>query len=308
MKQGVFFLGKGGVGKTTTASAFAAGCAAWGGMDVLAVSLDPAHNLGDVLGTSLREKPSKVGEHLSAMEIDVGKWISRYLASLRKELASTYAYTSVASLDSYFSLLRYSPGTEEYALLWAIKEIVSRYQEYDLVVFDTPPTALTLRFLALPFLSEKWLEGLKGLRTAILERRQTVLRLDPEAPVRGARRPEEDQLYHRLLGLQRRLASLRELFLARSTVVLVVNPDELSLRESIRIRDELTGLRIPIAVVCHNKAREADESWERKIRNAFRTTPVVRIPFREEEALDPDRLPVRELVDRIIDHVRKEQP
>ena len=48
----VFFTGKGGVGKTTVASAVAVALAD-GGRRVLVVSTDPASNLGDVFGTAV---------------------------------------------------------------------------------------------------------------------------------------------------------------------------------------------------------------------------------------------------------------
>ena len=47
-----FFAGKGGVGKTTCAAAFALGRAA-AGARTLVVSVDPAHSLGDALAARL---------------------------------------------------------------------------------------------------------------------------------------------------------------------------------------------------------------------------------------------------------------
>ena len=52
-------MGKGGTGKTTISSALARALSSKG-KDVLAVSLDPAHNLGDVLGCSLSSEPQKI--------------------------------------------------------------------------------------------------------------------------------------------------------------------------------------------------------------------------------------------------------
>ena len=55
----VFFTGKGGVGKTTIASA-AAVALSDAGQRVLLVSTDPASNLADVLGTAVAPEPQPV--------------------------------------------------------------------------------------------------------------------------------------------------------------------------------------------------------------------------------------------------------
>ena len=52
----VFFAGKGGVGKTTCAAAWAI-AEALAGRRVLAISVDPAHSLGDALGVRLSARP-----------------------------------------------------------------------------------------------------------------------------------------------------------------------------------------------------------------------------------------------------------
>jgi arsenite-transporting ATPase len=48
----LFYTGKGGVGKSTMGGG--GGLAAFAAPPVLVVSLDPAHNLGDVFGVTLR--------------------------------------------------------------------------------------------------------------------------------------------------------------------------------------------------------------------------------------------------------------
>ena len=65
----VFFGGKGGVGKTTTASAFALS-AARRDQPVLIVSTDPAHSLGDALGVPLSRAPRRIRPGLDAVELD----------------------------------------------------------------------------------------------------------------------------------------------------------------------------------------------------------------------------------------------
>src|SRR6185503_3146587 len=76
-KEIVIFGGKGGVGKTTAAAAFAlAHARANRDHKLLICSTDPAHSLSDSFNEQIGEFKSGVGgcENLDAMEIDPGKW------------------------------------------------------------------------------------------------------------------------------------------------------------------------------------------------------------------------------------------
>jgi arsenite/tail-anchored protein-transporting ATPase len=42
--------------------------------------------------------------------------------------------------------MQFAPGLEEYALLLAFQHIAAEYADFDVLVFDMPPTALSLRF------------------------------------------------------------------------------------------------------------------------------------------------------------------
>jgi arsenite-transporting ATPase len=55
-----FFIGKGGVGKTTLAAAYAVRAAARSRRRVLLISTDPAHSIADVLGVALGDRPKPV--------------------------------------------------------------------------------------------------------------------------------------------------------------------------------------------------------------------------------------------------------
>lgn len=263
MKSNVFFLGKGGVGKTTLSAAFALALAREG-RRVLVVSLDPAHNLGDALAIKLADQPMPVETGLDAMEIDLQAWVTRYLEDNRKQLSSLYGYTSTLNLDSFFSIMKYSPGIEEYAVLWAIEHIhCNLAPEYDTVVYDTPPTALSLRFLAMPSISTLWIAELAKLRARILEKRGTITRLNPQSPVSSSCVDKsEDSVYGKLGSLRTRLATLEGLFTRQSFVAVVINPDSLSVSEALRIREELTRIGMPLDSVCLNKRGVSDAPWE----------------------------------------------
>ncbi len=65
----ILYTGKGGVGKTSIASATACKIAEEG-KKVLIMSTDQAHSLGDSFDVKLSNEPIKVSENLYAMEID----------------------------------------------------------------------------------------------------------------------------------------------------------------------------------------------------------------------------------------------
>lgn len=262
MINNAFFLGKGGVGKTTISAAFALSMAR-SGKRVLVVSLDPAHNLGDVLGVRLAEEPRNVEAGLDALEIDLASWVSRYLKESRQELVANYSYNSTLNLDSFFDIMRYSPGTEEYAVLWAIEHIRCDLSAgYDVVVYDTPPTALSLRFLAMPAISRLWIDELSGLRERILKKRSTIVRLNPESPVSASCvDKDDDKVYGKLRSIRCRLDDLLTLFCKESYVAVVLNPDVLSVSEALRIKDELDRIKIPLSGICLNKRGISTASW-----------------------------------------------
>ncbi len=262
MKTNAFFLGKGGVGKTTTSAAFALSLAR-SGKRVLIASLDPAHNLGDVLGVALSDTPRLVEEGLYALEIDLNSWVERYLKESRDEMKAIYSYNLTLNLESFFDIMKYSPGTEEYAMLWAIEHIRCELAgAYDYVVYDTPPTALSLRFLAMPAISNLWIMELTKLRERILKKRSSITRINPESPVASSCvDKDDDKVYGKLGSIKRRLAGLASLFGKESYMAVVLNPDALSVSEGLRIKDELDRIQIPLSGLCLNKRGVSTTSW-----------------------------------------------
>jgi arsenite-transporting ATPase len=290
MKKIAFFLGKGGVGKTTI-SATVAYQLSQENKKVLIVSLDPAHNLGDVFQKKLGNEKRSLHTNLDGVEIDLSAWVARYLKESRDEIKANYLYHNTINLGTYVNILKYSPGTEEYAVLWAIEYICKEYAAgYDLIIFDTPPTALTLRFLAMPSITALWVRELSNMREKILKKRQTILAINPaanivknqppvpggeadEIPVQGATDKNDDQIYIKLSGIGGRLTELQRLFSRESYLSVVVNPDTLSLSEALRIREELDKLGVHINSVCLNKA-SAEGAGREKVEKNFGDCPV----------------------------------
>jgi len=204
----LFYTGKGGVGKSTMAAATARQLSRR--YRVLAVSLDPAHNLGDIFRVSLKDGEKRLTENLHLREVDLKKLSRDYLEREVTVLTDTYKYLQVLNLDRYFSILKYSPGIEEYALLTSIEKTIREDKGFDYVIFDTPPTGLTLRFLALPQVTIAWIDRLTHIRRQILEKRYTIQKVRGALP-EGGKNPEirlkfdEDED-----GVIRRLKALRQ--------------------------------------------------------------------------------------------------
>ncbi len=278
----VFFMGKGGVGKTTMAATYSL-MKALNGARVLTVSLDPAHNLGDVFGTELSERPKEVVKGLQAIEIDYDAMIKKHLKRLTDKIKDIYGYLRIFNLDRYVDVLQHSPGVEEQAALERILEILKdneRRGKYDLIVFDTPPTGLMLRIVALPTISLIWVEKLLKLREAILTRRAAIERIAGEAPrvevggevIKAATKPEEDPIYQELLSIKSEYSFINEVFKDRSRTysVLVINPEVLPVLEAKRAKDFLSRLGMGVKYLIINKLiRMSNPPEELRLRMEF---------------------------------------
>ncbi len=284
----MFLIGKGGVGKTTCSSAIAVGLARKG-FKTLVVSLDPAHNLGDVLMEEVGSRIKKIDENLWALEVDIDKMTLKYLQKLENNLKSLYRYLTVINLDKYFDVLRYSPGVEEYALLEAIKEILAKRNEYDVIIFDTPPTGLTLRVFALPKTSLLWIEKLIELREKILDRRLILENVHGERyfVVDGEKmklpaREDEDKVIKELKSYRTEIEEINNIITGNETAVIaVLNPDELSFLEMKRAAEVMNKFEIPLRMVIVNKV-ESPKKIMKKIHDYFNVR-VVEVQKRDTE-------------------------
>lgn len=310
-----FFIGKGGVGKTTTAAAFSL-MKADEGKKVLIVSLDPAHNLGDVLKEALGDEPKQVYSNLWAAEVDFDKMVRKYMDELADEVKDIYGYLKIFNLEGYVDTLKYSPGIEEHATLEKIKEILRKNMEngdYDVVVFDTPPTGLTVRIMALPKVTLIWLDKLIDLRLAILGRRKMLSKAlgEPLKVNLGGRMievatdPEDDPIYKELEKMKEETSWVNGVLTdeKRCSVVMVVNPEVLPVVEAERAANALRTLNIPVTHLVVNKVLNPEsvgpelkellrqqESAMELINEKFTGLKLVKIPMLPWEPVGIDKI------------------
>ena len=266
----IFVVGKGGVGKTTCAAALALSLSKT--CDTLIVSLDPAHNLGDIFETLLREETREIASHLSAMEVNMERAIDDYLRESARKLKDMYRYLKAINLEGYLDTIRLSPGIEEYATLEEIVRITSKAEgKHEIIVFDMPPTGLTLRVLALPQVSLVWGEKLVKLRKQILSKRATIEHIEgpKKFVVEGkefelSTTEQEDEVMQELLKYIKEVQGVRELQTdaERCLVMPVMNPDRLSFFETQRTLDTLKKLSMPIGAIVMNKLSGKQQELE----------------------------------------------
>ena len=283
----LFFTGKGGVGKSTISAA-----SAWQLSQkyrVLIVSLDPAHNLGDVFGVVLNHKKQRFTDSLYLKEVNLQKLCREYLQREISVFTDTYRYLQTINLDSYFSVLKYSPGIEEYALLTGIEETLRSERDFDYIVFDTPPTGLTLRFLALPWITMTWIDRLIKIRRDILEKRHTIYRirgiLDDKETILSYDENDDD-IIKRLKTLKRNYQALSTVLQGKDCgIVLVYNPDTLSLKESKRLLEGLRELKLPLRLLINNKIQKKYTAMADHVDSAMQflapAVPIQRVAFSE---------------------------
>ena len=249
----LFFLGKGGVGKSTCAAVTALGLAR-AGSSVILLSFDPAHNLGDLFERKLGTKPKEIIKGLRVAEIDRGKRLRRYLRDVEQEIRGSYRYLTAFNLEHHFRLFRHAPGLEEHAMLLAFEDARETFRDTDYLVADMPPTASSLKFFAGPALSLLWLEQLLALRRKIFEKRELITKIRF-----GKREIVTDGVLGRLEASAGRTRELRDFLCDPEACrkLLVINPEKLSEAEARRILAGLSEVDISVQQVLLNRAEEA---------------------------------------------------
>ena len=237
-RQVLFFGGKGGVGKTTCASAMALAASRLG-RRVLLVSTDPAHSTSDIFERAIGPEPTALSPSLHAMEIDAAGESRRYVETVKEQIRQLFGHSILKEANRQIDLAATMPGAEEVALFDRMGALIRGEDErFDLIIFDTAPTGHTLRLIRMPELMEAWIRALSRSRRAML----------------GV--DQDDQTDPIMLSLSDRLDRLRELrarlVSGRTTgFVLVLIPERLPIEETARALAQLdeAGVRVGASIV-----------------------------------------------------------
>ncbi|AHY47670.1 transport-energizing ATPase, TRC40/GET3/ArsA family [Rubrobacter radiotolerans] len=307
LRRLVFLGGKGGVGKTTLAAAYATMLAARGERTLL-VSTDPAHSTSDVLGVRLTGEPTEVETGLSAVEIDAAADAARYVEGIKRDSKESVSPEVLPTIERHLDLAKGSPGTEESALFERFVDLISLCPaEYDRIVFDTAPTGHTLRLLALPALLSVWVEGMVRQREKVAGMERMLRNLA------GRDEPAGDPVLERLRERRQRFHHARHRLLEDTTFYLVTVPERLPIEETERALSTLTAGGVHVGALLVNRvlperAAEGDfmrarldqqREYLREIERRFTGYRTVRI---EQDARDvTSRSQLREIAARLKD-------
>lgn len=146
----LFFTGKGGVGKTSTACSTALTLADEG-KKVLLISTDPASNLQDVFNIELNNKGVSIRyvPNLIVVNIDPEEAAQEYKESIVAPYRGKLPEVVIKNMEEQLS----GSCTIEIAAFNEFSAFITdekTEQEYDYIIFDTAPTGPTLRLMQLP--------------------------------------------------------------------------------------------------------------------------------------------------------------
>jgi arsenite/tail-anchored protein-transporting ATPase len=159
LKKYIFFTGKGGVGKTSTACATAVTLAD-SGNKVLLISTDPASNLQDVFETKLDNKGVEIKgvTNLTVLNLDPIQAAYEYKESVVGPYKGKLPESVIKNMEEQLSgaCTVEIAAFNEFSNYLTNKELESKY---DYIIFDTAPTGHTLRMLQLPSAWSSFISG-----------------------------------------------------------------------------------------------------------------------------------------------------
>ena len=287
----ILFGGKGGVGKTTCATATAIALLP---KKTLLVCSDPAHSVGDCLGQEIGDEITRVerAENLYALEISAEKTLDRFKQDYRREmlrLLETSAGIEHLTRRERENLLSLPvPGADE---VMGLKRLMDLMEEgtFEKYVLDTAPTGHALRLLSMPDIFYEWINVFYDLRRKHRDYEKAF-----------GQRDRADEF---LISLKTSTAKLRDLLRSQKTeFVVVAAAERLVLEETKDLVSQIGSFGINVKHLIVNKLfpdldsdfsrvrREQEQRLVKEIRNTFPQLEIVEVHLQPTEPRGVDNL------------------
>jgi arsenite-transporting ATPase len=282
----VMFCGKGGVGKTTCASAtafhYAALC-----YKTLLISTDPSPSLSDILERDVKGEITSIPEvdNLEAVELDYTRVREMWMVKFGDEV-----YEVISSfLPVGREILDYIAGApgidEEFALSYVYDLYTSN--TYDVIVWDTAPAGGTLSLLHIQETFYTHMRDAAKLYIRLKETLENLTGREKRDPLRIIR--EWEYLAKNVLEMVRS---------ENTTAFLVTIPEGLGVSQTERIKMDFEKFGINVGGVIVNnlipesvqgeaefldKRRQVQAGYVNILDEKYRDTLLVKLPLQEYE-------------------------
>ncbi len=300
----ILYLGKGGVGKTTTAAASALRCAELG-YRTLVVSTDIAHSLADSLDRPLRDEPVEIVPNLFGQEINVVEEVRKHWGEMQGYVGGMLRKQGMSKAVA--EEMAIIPGMEEVVSLLHINQQAETGQ-FDVVVVDAAPTGETIRLLTVPESFQWYMGRLSGWNDPTMRiAGALVRRFLPDKDVFGG-------LNNLVAGVKRLQKVLTDPKITSYRVVL--NPEKMVIKEGARAVTYLSLFDYPVDSVVVNRIlpgvetdgrgganvvapssdsylrhlQEIQARYLGDIEREFYPLPIMRSPWFDQEMVGVERL------------------
>lgn len=250
----IIYTGKGGVGKTSTSAATAFRLAELGYRTIL-MSTDSAHSLGDSMEMKIGNSVTHVRENLDVLEIDI-------IHEMRTKWSDIQNYVSALMLSQGMGEISAEemailPGMEMISALFYVNQF-DQEGTYDVIVMDTAPTGETLRLMSFPDVTNWYLDrGFPAIRKLMKIAKATVGRfMDMPLP--------SDDVMASMEEIKENMSRVKTILEdpTKTTVRLVVNPEKMVIRETMRAYTYLSLYNKNVEAIIVNRVLppEAEDS------------------------------------------------
>lgn len=286
-------VGSGGVGKTTLAASFARRLAKEG-EDTLVMTFDPSHRLRDAMGVGdeARDREIEVSSEtpgrLSASLLDARKTFDRLVARYAPDEA---ARRRILENRFYRHLGGSLAGILEYMAVERLFE-VSRREDLERIVLDTPPTSQALDFLEAPHRIVSFLDS-GAIRLALRPWLDSEGRLLlPRSVERRLKRYLDElvgldllrdmaEFFHAFAplfkGFRERASQVEELLASSATLfLLVVGPGEQRVADALFFARRLVDAGYSLGPVVVNRLHPAGDEGAPEAPSSVRGDELIR--------------------------------
>ena len=297
-KQFIFVGGKGGTGKTSSATSIALKCANKG-QKTLLISTDPAHSISDSLMVDVSggDVVSIPDFHplLFAIEInakDAGSNLNQLFDNEgTDEIVESLSNFGLDDVNELFKTV--PPGLDELIAIAKIIQLIDKKDDnpYEKIIFDTAPTGHTLRLLSLPQFLDNFVFKLMKIKHKIKGMFNVFKLMSPDSK-------KTKSEFDILEEISKMVIKVRDLFQnnERTEFIVVTIPTVMAISESKDLVEELKSTNILVNNIIVNQVIQKSENCNfcnrrfnsqksnlKLIKDEFDELSVIEVPYFELE-------------------------